>query len=64
VSLLPADFSGHTGVSGSPLTQKIEHPRDRDGEDELIALVTTITGPLEAPAAALAAAGSQTRFFP
>ena len=29
---------------------------DRDGEDELIALVTTITGPLEAPAAALAAA--------
>ena len=29
---------------------------DRDGEDELIALVTTITGPLEAPAAVLAAA--------
>jgi len=32
---------------------------DRDGEDELIALVTTITGPLEAPAAALAAAYHQ-----
>ena len=29
---------------------------DRDGENELIALVTTITDPLEAPAAALAAA--------
>jgi Insertion element 4 transposase N-terminal len=29
---------------------------DRDGEDELIALVTTITDPLEAPAAVLAAA--------
>ena len=32
---------------------------DRDGEDELIALVTTITDPLEAPAAALAAAYHQ-----
>jgi hypothetical protein len=29
---------------------------DRDGDDELIALVTTITSPLEAPAAALASA--------
>ena len=32
---------------------------DRDGENELIALVTTITDPLEAPAAALAAAYHQ-----
>ena len=32
---------------------------DRDGEDELITLVTTITGPLEAPAAVLAAAYHQ-----
>ena len=32
---------------------------DRDGEDELIALVTTITDPLEAPAAAPAAAYHQ-----
>ena len=32
---------------------------DRDGQDELIALVTTITGPLEAPAAVLAAAYHQ-----
>lgn len=32
---------------------------DRDGEDELIALVTTITDPLEAPAAVLAAAYHQ-----
>src|SRR6266704_1992288 len=32
---------------------------DRDGQDELIALVTTITGPREAPAAALAAAYHQ-----
>ena len=32
---------------------------DRDGEDELIALVTTITDPLEAPAAALASAYHQ-----
>ena len=32
---------------------------DRDGEDELIALVTTITGPRDAPAAALAAAYHQ-----
>jgi hypothetical protein len=31
----------------------------RDGEDELIALVTTITSPLDAPAAALAAAYHQ-----
>ena len=32
---------------------------DRDGEDKLVALVTTITDPLEAPAAALAAAYHQ-----
>jgi hypothetical protein len=32
---------------------------DRDGENELIALVTTITDPVEAPAAALAAAYHQ-----
>ena len=32
---------------------------DRDGQDELIALVTTITDPLEAPAAVLAAAYHQ-----
>ena len=32
---------------------------DRDGEDELIALVTTITDPLKAPAAVLAAAYHQ-----
>jgi hypothetical protein len=31
----------------------------RDGEDELIVLVTTVTGPLEAPAAVLAAAYHQ-----
>jgi Insertion element 4 transposase N-terminal/Transposase DDE domain len=32
---------------------------DRDGEDELIALITTITDPLDAPAAALASAYHQ-----